>query len=93
MQTHSPPRLRLLLIGDPDRLGLAGSGWLQHEALSLHTAATLRAAADGLRSQQRHADLIVICCPRLGRLAAGDVEQLRRIAPLTPIVALHSSWG
>ncbi len=83
--------LHALFVGDADYAEFRAAFAALARAACVHAAANLAAAveltAGGLRP-----DVIIIAQQRPGEIAPEAVEQLRRLAPLAPCIAIQSSW-
>lgn len=83
--------MRLLFIGDtttPEFAPLMRSSKRHVEVSKIGSVREALASPDVLPA----ADVVALVQSRRGRIAAGDVDELRRRWPLTPLVALLGSW-
>ena len=84
--------MRVLLTGDYERDEFAAAVAEMRRAGNVVEIACLQSAAEWLKSSETPAELIVVAQARPGQFSVGEIEALRRYAPLTPIVALLGTW-
>jgi len=84
--------LCVLLVGDAGRAEFEGCVELLESTAALLRAPDTVAAAKLLAEQGVEPDLLVLLQAFPGQVRAADLERLRRLTPLTPIVMLLGTW-
>lgn len=83
----------VLWIGDSrPELAAARSCLAGLASVSIVDRVDVRSAALWLADQVVAPELIVVCQNRPGEIAHGEVDQLRRLAPLSRLIGLMGSW-
>ena len=91
MQQHQE-NVRVLVVGDLGRTEFRQAAtWLENHA-ALTIVPDLTRARDHLRDSEEPPTLIVLPQPHPGQYRSAEVESLRQLAPLSPIVALLGNW-
>jgi CheY-like chemotaxis protein len=90
--THHSAKLEVLVVGDLERAEFSEAvQWLNQNAEAT-VVAKIEDAAGRLTESRRLPALILLAQSRPGQFAAHQIEQLRRLAPLSPVAAILGSW-
>lgn len=82
-----------MLIGDTERPEFREAVAAMHATCRVVRASSIALAADGLDDDEQPPDLVVLAQVHPGEHAPGDLQRLRRLAPLAPVVALLGTWS
>jgi hypothetical protein len=86
------PLREVVFVGDPRRPEFReAADWLACRC-QLHCVATVRSAVLSVERRGAPPDLVVIAQSHPGQFPLADVEALRRVAPLTRVIALCGPW-